>query len=332
MIGYIKLNRKILDWEWYSDCVVKSLFIHCLIEANHAPKTWRGIEIERGQFITSIETLKTKTGISNQSLRTALNKLKLTGEISIKSTNRFTLITVINYDTYQGKDEETNKPANKQLTRQLTNNQQTTNKQLTTTKNDKNKKNEENKRKEASPVFDIESLLASHLNTPECVQAIEEWLRHKKEIKDTYKQTGFNALMKKLNKEYETPDELIHHIEHSISNGWKGIHPDQNYVPIKKDLEPCLINGEPSKYVFLTPSEKEEIASRVENRFPEVAPMKLPYLLNHLVSRVESYAFAKKIKPSDGFDACIKHIEFLKYDLNAVLQIQPPPTKELNNA
>jgi len=145
MEGYIFLHRQILQWEWWDDINVSRLFLVCLLQANHIDKTWRGNVIKRGQFITSIEKLAQNCNFTIQNCRTSLTKLKSTGELTIKTTNKFSLIEVINYDKYQ----TTNKPTNKQLT----NNQQTTNKQLTTTKNDKNDKNDKNKKEGTSLRF-----------------------------------------------------------------------------------------------------------------------------------------------------------------------------------
>lgn len=83
--------------------------------------------IERGQVITGRLTLSNETGISEQSIRTCLKRLESTGEIMQKSTNKFTIITVCNYDNYQQDEPATNQ--------QLTNNQPATNQQLTTNKN-----------------------------------------------------------------------------------------------------------------------------------------------------------------------------------------------------
>lgn len=128
--GYIKLHRKILDWEWYDDSNTFRLFIYFLLKANHTNKLWRGIEIKKGSFITSIDTMSKDLGISVMSVRTAINKLLLTNEITKSSTSKYTIITVNNYNEYQG------------VTNEATNEQQTSNKQVTTTKNDKNEKNE----------------------------------------------------------------------------------------------------------------------------------------------------------------------------------------------
>jgi len=138
--GWVKNWRKIEDWEWYKTPYMAHLFQHLIRRGNHQGKRWQGIAIERGQIITSLQSLKSQTGISTQSLRTCLKRLESTGEIAQKSTNRYRLITICHYDTYQTDQQATNN--------QPTSNQQATNKQLTTNKNVKNEKNDNNEKKE----------------------------------------------------------------------------------------------------------------------------------------------------------------------------------------
>lgn len=125
-LGWIKLHRKLLEWEWYDDVNVRIVFLHCLLKANYEDKKWKGIIIKRGSFISSISNLSTEIGITEQKLRTAIKKLKLTNEIASESTNSNTVFTVIRYNLYQSDNEPNNKP--------VTNEQQTNNKQITTTK------------------------------------------------------------------------------------------------------------------------------------------------------------------------------------------------------
>lgn len=121
--GWVKIFRKLDEWGWYKDSKTLHLFIHLLLHANHKSKTWQGITVERGQFVTGLLSLKTATGISIQTIRTGLARLEATGEITQKSTNKFTIITLCNYSEYQGYTEDSQQTTNKQLT----NNQQTTN-------------------------------------------------------------------------------------------------------------------------------------------------------------------------------------------------------------
>ena len=138
MQGYIKLYRSLLEWDWFQDANTFRVFIYCLLKANHETKKWQGVEIKPGQFITSYEKIATDLNIGVQSVRTSIKKLNLTGELTNKTTSRYSMITVKNWNRFQ----ETNKQSNNQLT----NNQQSTNNQLTTNNNDKNDKNDKNER------------------------------------------------------------------------------------------------------------------------------------------------------------------------------------------
>ena len=143
MQGWIKLHRQLIKWEWFQDSKMVHLFIHLLLLANHEPNKWQGIQVERGQVITGLKALNEATGISTQTLRTCLSRLEKAGNLTSKSTNKYRIITLCNYETYQIKESADNKPANKQLTI----NQQSTNKQLTPNKNDETDEKEKNEKK-----------------------------------------------------------------------------------------------------------------------------------------------------------------------------------------
>lgn len=101
MEGYIALNRQILDWEWWGDINVTRLWITILMLANWQDKRWQGQTIKRGSFVTSYTSLSEISNLSVSQVRTALNKLKSTGEIQQIVTNKYQLIIVVNYDKYQ---------------------------------------------------------------------------------------------------------------------------------------------------------------------------------------------------------------------------------------
>lgn len=102
------------------------LYIHLLINANNEDGEWRGIKVKKGQIITGLHSLNSKTHISIRKLRTCLDRLEKTGEIDIQTTNKYSLITICKYDTYQyvydGSDKQNDKPATSK--RQATDNKQ----------------------------------------------------------------------------------------------------------------------------------------------------------------------------------------------------------------
>lgn len=98
---YLKLYRKIVDWEWYSCPATKDLFIHCLIKANWKAADWHGIHMEPGEFIQSNEKIANETGLSVKQIRTAFLHLIETGEVAVRRVGKYRVITVKNYSTYQ---------------------------------------------------------------------------------------------------------------------------------------------------------------------------------------------------------------------------------------
>ena len=105
--GWIKIYRKFQDWEWYSDSQAVHLFLHLLLSANIKDKKWKGKNIYRGEFISSVKSLSEATGIPTISVRRKLKILQESGVILIKTTNRFSDITICKYDDYQT-NEQTN--------------------------------------------------------------------------------------------------------------------------------------------------------------------------------------------------------------------------------
>lgn len=112
--GFIKLERKICHWEWYKDINTKVLFLHCIINANYKQGEFRGHIIKPGSFATSINTLAYETGLSKQNVRTSMNKLILTQELTKETYKDFTIITVKNWQKYQYLNTETNTQTNTQ--------------------------------------------------------------------------------------------------------------------------------------------------------------------------------------------------------------------------
>lgn len=145
-MDYVKISRKILEWEWYKDVNTKVVFFHILLKANWKNGRFHGMEIPRGSFVTSYQSLAEETGLTVMNVRTAIKHLKLTQEITVSQHSKFSVITVKNYDAYQ--------TANKVANNQLTGNQQATNRQLTTIEEGKKERKEEYNK---SPKGDYES-------------------------------------------------------------------------------------------------------------------------------------------------------------------------------
>ena len=130
MNGYIKIDRGIMDWEWWDDDKVLKLWLTVLLLANWEDKKWHGKDIPRGSFWTSIESLSEASGLSTQEVRTALCKLISTGELTSKATNQGRLITVVKYGVFQDDTSKSNKRINKQPNKQATTTEEIKNKYI----------------------------------------------------------------------------------------------------------------------------------------------------------------------------------------------------------
>ena len=181
--AFIKLYKKMLDWEWYDDNNTKVLFLHCLLKANWKPTKWHGIEIEPGQFITSLPSLAEETCLSIMQVRTALAHLISTGEITSKQQAKCRIITVNAWSDYQGDNRQSN--------RQATGKQQDDNRQVTTDKEYKERE-EDKEVKELKNIYgeyrhvkltdsEREKLFSEYgeLETMEAIKFLDEYIEMK---------------------------------------------------------------------------------------------------------------------------------------------------------
>lgn len=142
MAGYLKLYREMLDWEWYKNPNTCRIFLHCLLKANWKETTWRGITLKPGQFATSLSSLSKETHLTVKQVRTALDHLTETGEISSKTGARLRarkgqdngqgkgqgntqpkcrIITIIKWNEYQAEGKEEGKiTGNKRASKRAT--------------------------------------------------------------------------------------------------------------------------------------------------------------------------------------------------------------------
>lgn len=100
--GFIKLSRKMLDWEHWGDCHTAQLFIVLLFLANHKPTIYKGVECGRGETFITIEGLSKTCRCSNRTIIRSLKKLVESGEIKrLQLSNKLTKTTICKYNKYQ---------------------------------------------------------------------------------------------------------------------------------------------------------------------------------------------------------------------------------------
>lgn len=214
MSGWIKLHRQIVDWEWYTDHNTFRVFIHLLLTANHKDKKYRGMDLKSGSIVTSRDILAIATGLSVRQVRTALDKLKSTSELTIKTSPQGTIIQIVNYCKYQ---IETN---------ELTNERPTNDQQTTSNKNDNKERNTKY------------SFLASLLENGFDEKLSREWMEVRKQKKAVNTQTAFDDFMTQVKKH---GGDRNHILRKCVERSWKGF----NHTWLEKENDTLLnaLNG-----------------------------------------------------------------------------------------
>lgn len=133
--GYIKIWRKLEDSGLLQMHGTLALFMYMLLKASYKETKYGLVTLDRGQFVAGRHQLAKAINLTEQQLRTCEKRLIDLGMVSSKSTNKFTIYTIVNYDIYQSTEDDSNK--------QITNEQQANNKQLTTKEEVKKLKSKE---------------------------------------------------------------------------------------------------------------------------------------------------------------------------------------------
>ena len=226
--GWIKIHRKMLD----SPVVMKdadhvAIWMYILLNATHAecPTVVKGekIILKPGQLITGSIVIGTKLKIDESKVRRVLNNFKNDGQIDRQTSNKNSLITVLNWDLYQNSDGQNDI--------QVTDKRRTSDGQVTTNKNVKNIKNDKNVKK--------------YSDCAELNQTILDFMDFRKKINSPMTDHSVCLLLKELNKLSGDTDTQIAILNQSMLHGWKGI------FPLKKDSrESKWIPKEQCDYAF----------------------------------------------------------------------------------
>lgn len=106
--GWIKLHRKLTEWEWYKEPYTRIVFEYVLLVSCHKEQNFRGIKVGVGEALRTLETIAFDNGITIQNARTAIKNLKSTGELTEKQHGKYRILRVNNYSQYQVGNTESN--------------------------------------------------------------------------------------------------------------------------------------------------------------------------------------------------------------------------------
>jgi len=232
MQGWIKLHRQLLEWEWFSDSNVLSVFMYLLLSANSADGRWQGKKVLAGQHISSIPKISNATGLSEKKVRTALKKLQSTGEIISEGAYKHTLITIVKWADFQ---HSNNGKGIQGADKGHPKGGQEADKGHSRGGKQEEKELEKERIKDIYPPTPqagesenkkmLSAINDAFTNGDPAKDILLEWLQYKREKKQAYKPTGLNQFINKLKKMisergYEAVESAI---RETMANGWQGV-------------------------------------------------------------------------------------------------------------
>lgn len=118
--GWIKLHRKIVDCGFFNNPELSHFWVWCLCKASHRNvKTsikYKCVCLNPGQFIFGRHMASIETGLSERTIRTCVRHLEKLGNVTIKATKAFSIITICNWDGYQSVDNSNDQQNDQQVT------------------------------------------------------------------------------------------------------------------------------------------------------------------------------------------------------------------------
>lgn len=212
--GYVKISRSITEWRWYKDANAFRLFIHLIAKANFSDTMWNDIVVHRGELVTSYSKLSEELGLTLKEVRSALGKLKRTGEVASTSTSKYTVISIVGYDKYQC--------SGKQKGKQGANKGQAEGKQGATN----NKDNKDNNIKEVEIIKEKNIKKESFSVPPEIAVAFTGFTEMRQKIKkpltDRAKKMALHQLQELAGNDYDLQRKIL---DQSTMQCWQGLFP-----------------------------------------------------------------------------------------------------------
>lgn len=172
MKGWVSVHRQLKDnWLWKDKPFSKGqAWIDILLRVNHKPNKVpignKIIDVYEGQTLWSVKAMADEWGWSRKKVDNFLNTLQTESQITKKSTSKYTLISVVNWELYQTEEHQKNINGTSNEHQRNTNN---------------NDNNENNTFSEESDEYKLSNYLYNHIlkNNPNHKKPnLQSWSKH----------------------------------------------------------------------------------------------------------------------------------------------------------
>jgi hypothetical protein len=259
LAGWIKLHRKLKDSLVFDNPDLLKVWIWCLLKATHDDYTQmiglQEVELKKGQFIFGRKVAANELKMSESKTYRLIKKLENMQNLNIKANNKFSVITIENWEIYQSDNNN-----NEQQSEQQMNNKRTTNEQqMNTNKNIKNNKN-----------ISIYSIFDSYSDNTDLRQALRDYSIMRNKIKAPLTERAVTLLLNKLDALASTDELKIKLLENATLSNWKSVYPLKEERQQDKSRQ-----GKPNKFHNFIQSEENQDLDAIADKRREEALKRL---------------------------------------------------------
>ena len=246
MAGWIKLHRKIINSTVFDNEKLLKVRIWCLLKATHDEYEQlvgrQIVNLQKGQFVTGRNAASKELKMTPSTTWDYLKVLERNQNIDIKSNNKYSIVTIVNWELYQSENE-------------ISDNKSTTNQQqINTNKNIKNNKN-----------ISIYSIFDNYSENPELRQALRDYSVMRNKIKAPLTERAVTLLLNKLDTLASTEDLKIKLLENATLSNWKSVY------PLKEEKQDKPKQGKPNKFHnFIQSDDNQDLEAMARKRFEKL--------------------------------------------------------------
>lgn len=122
--GWICLHRQLIESRAFQNEGLLKVWIWCLLKANHerawvtikSGKTIQEVEVLPGQFVFGRNSASKELKIPGSTIRNRMAKLKKMQNLDIKADSNYSIITIINWESYQDPQKKEDSKEDRQRT------------------------------------------------------------------------------------------------------------------------------------------------------------------------------------------------------------------------
>lgn len=205
MAGWVKLHRCLINKPIFDNANLLKVWVWCLSKATHSEHDQLvGLQVVKlipGQFIFGRLKASEDLKMPPSTVWRLINFLKKNESLDIKTNNKYSLVTINNWESYQS-DE--NKMDTKTDIKRTTDGQQ-----MDTNKNVKNVKN---------------NISTNYSDNNELNESVKSFIEMRKTLKKPMTDKAITMLINKLNKLASNDIEKIEILNQSVLSSWTDIY------------------------------------------------------------------------------------------------------------